>query len=130
VGSENAEIAYEKYTVVADYDGDGKVEKGETVYLQVFLKNIGSGTASRVKAAFSTSSAYVSNFLPATQVDYGNFSGGVSKYGQGGYDFSVYYTIKFTVSSSTPANTQIPISISLADGGGNTWTQSFNVAVQ
>jgi hypothetical protein len=130
VGSENAEIAYYTYTVVADYDGDKKVEKGETVYLQVYLRNIGSGTASSVKAVFSTASAYVSGFSPTTQIDYGNFSGGVYKYGQGGYDFSVYYTIKFTVSSSTPANTQIPIDINIADGLGNTWTDSFNVTVQ
>jgi hypothetical protein len=130
VGSENAEIAYDKYTVVADYDGDKKVEKGETVYLQVFLKNIGSGTANNVKATFSTNSSYVSGFSPTTQIDYGTFTGGASKYGQGGYDYSVYYTIRFTVSSSASAGMQIPININIRDGNNKIWTSSFNVTIQ
>jgi hypothetical protein len=130
VGSETAEMAYDKYTVVADYDGDKKVEKGEQVYLQVFLKNIGSGAANSVKATFSSSSSYISGLSPTAQIDYGNFTGGQSKYGQGGYDFSVYYTIMFTVSSSATAGTQIPINISIVDGSSNTWSESFNVKVE
>ncbi|GHT51471.1 hypothetical protein AGMMS49982_08990 [Bacteroidia bacterium] len=130
VGSDDANMAYEKYTVMADYDGDKKVEAGETVYLQVFLRNIGSGAANAVKATFSSGSSYISGLSPTTQIDYGNYTGGQSKYGQGGYDFSVYYTIMFTVSNSATAGTQIPISISMVDGSSNSWTGSFNVKVE
>jgi hypothetical protein len=129
VGSDAADIAYSSYTVVADYNSNQKIEVGETVYLQVYLKNIGSGAANSVKATFSESSSYISGLAPTTQIDYGNFTGGQSKYGQGGYDFSVYYTIKFTVSTSTPANSQIPINISIVDESSHTWNQSFNITV-
>ncbi|WP_056928697.1 hypothetical protein [Candidatus Symbiothrix dinenymphae] len=130
VGSETAEMAYDKYTVVVDYDGDKKVEKGEQVYLQVLLRNIGSGAANAVKASFSSGSSYISGLSPTTQIDYGNYTGGQSKYGQGGYDFSVYYTIMFTVSNSATAGTQIPINIGMVDGSSNSWTGSFNVKVE
>ena len=130
VGSENADIAYSSYTVVADNNGNKKVEKSETVYLQVFLRNNGSGAASSVKATFSTSSAYISGLEPATPIDYGNFTGGQSKYAQAGYDFGTYYTIKFTVSGTASTNMQLPININITDGSSNTWNSSFNVIVQ
>jgi len=130
VGSENAEMTYDKYTVVADNNGNRKIEKGETVYLQVFLKNIGSGAANAVKAVFSTGSSYISALSPTTPIDYGNYIGGLqSKYGQGGYDFGTYYTIKFTLSDSAPIG-ELPISIAITDALNRQWTTSFNVDVE
>jgi uncharacterized protein (DUF302 family) len=124
----NAQITYDKYSVYSDNNEDRIINKGETVGLQVWLKNTGTSTAKGVKATFSTSSTYVSSFTPTAQISYGDISAGNSKM----VDYIGYatnYTIRFTISSSTPADTQIPINISITDESGNTWTESFNVTV-
>ncbi len=131
VGGEEPELAYDKYVVVADNNGNKKIEKGETVYLQVFLKNIGSGAADMVNAVFSTGNAYISGLSPVSPVDYGDYTGGLqSKYGQGGYDFGAYYTIKLTVSNTVQSGAQLPVGITITGAGGRVWTDSFNVAVE
>jgi len=132
----NAQISYNTFSVYKDNNGDEIVNKGETVELRVSLKNTGSSTANAVKAVFSTTSSYVSGFTPIAQVNYGDISAygtkwadyagssGVSEY------YLNYYTIKFTVSNTTPANTNIPINISITDENNNTWTSSFDVKVE
>ena len=123
-----ANITYGSYYVYSDNNNDKIINPGETVRLNVSLKNTGSSTANGVKATFSTTSSYVSGFSPTSQVNYNNISAcatvwkGNSQY----YD----YAIQFTVSSSTPTNTQIPISINIVDESDNTWSSSFNVTVQ
>jgi len=123
-----ANITYGSYYVYSDNNNDKIVNKGETVRLNVSLKNTGSSTANGVKATFSTTSSYVSGFSPTSQINYGNISAGstVWKGSSQYYD----YAIQFTVSNTTPNNTQIPISISIVDENGNTWTDNFNVTVQ
>jgi hypothetical protein len=124
-------IKFDSYYVVSDNNADGIINKGETVYLKVYLINNGSSTANSVKATFSINSSYVSQLSPSTQVTYGDIAAGSTQYGNTGYAPNYeYYTIKFTVSNTTPANTQIPISINITDANGNTWTSSFNVTVQ
>ena len=130
----SANIGYHSHSVVYDNNNDDIINKGETVYLFVNLKNNGSSTANAIKATFSTTSSYVSGFSPTTQVNYGNIlSGRTQDYGSGQTSYTPnydYYTIKFTVSNTTPNNTQIPISINMVDESNNTWTSSFNVTVQ
>jgi predicted secreted protein len=121
VEATSVQITYDKYNVYSDNNGDKIINKGETVTIEVYLKNIGTSTAKAVKATFSTASMYVSGFTPTTQVTYGDMVSGNSRYG--GTD------IRFTVSSSAPAGTQIPINISITDNSGNTWTESFTVVV-
>jgi hypothetical protein len=104
--------------------------------LKISLKNTGTSTANKVKATFSTASSYVSGFSSTTQINYGDISANVIKWAsyQGyssEYESGVsYYTVQFTVSNSTPNNTQIPITINIVDESNNTWTSSFNVTVQ
>ncbi|MDR3133320.1 MAG: hypothetical protein LBU42_04775 [Prevotellaceae bacterium] len=120
-------IEFDKYSVYFDYNNDGFVNKGETVGLQVWLKNTGTRAAKGVEALFSINSPYVSNFTPGTGIDYGDIAIGETVMA---YFYVNYSTIQFTVSSSTPEGTQIPISISIVDESDNTWTSSFNVAIQ
>jgi len=135
VEATQAQIGFSSYSVVGDNNGDKIVNKGETVYLKVNLKNNGSSKAKAVMAAFSTTSSYVSGFSPTTKIDYDDIAaGGIQGYSYGttGYVPGSYnsYTIQFTVSNSTPTGTQIPISISIVDESDNTWSDSFNVPVQ
>ena len=126
VSATGANVSYNSFNVYSDGNNNGIVNKGETVRLNVSLKNTGTSTANSVKATFSTSSSYISNLTPTTQITYGNISANSVKW----YQYESYYVIQFTVSSSTPTNTQIPISISIVDESNNTWLSSFNVTVQ
>ena len=119
------QITYDNHIIYSDSNGDKIINKGETVQLNIALKNTGSIIAYGVKATFSTTSSYLS-FVNWTQpVNYGDILPESSLYGN--YDS---YTIQFTVSSSTPVNTQIPIDISIVDENDNTWTSSFNITVE
>jgi len=124
-------MAYSNNSVVYDNNSDGIINKGETVYLKVFLINNGTSTANAVKATYTISSSYISQLSPTSQILYGDLSAGNSQYGQFSLtpDYSTYYTIKFTVSNTTPTNTQIPININIADESLNSWSNSFNVTV-
>ena len=130
------DLKFDTYSVYKDNNNDEIINKGETVELRVCLKNTGSGTANAVKATFSTTSSYVSGFTPTAQINYGDISAYGTKWADyagssGTSDYYLnYYTIKFTVSNSVPANTQIPINISSVDESNNTWQSSFNVTVQ
>ena len=123
-------LKFDSYYVYSDNNNDKIVNKGETVRLNVSLKNTGSSTANGVKATFSTTSQYVSGFLPTSAISYGNISAGSTVWKEGRASQYYDYAIQFTVSNTTPANTNIPISITITDGSGNTWTSSFNVTVE
>lgn len=134
VAAIDASITYNSHSVVYDNNRDDIINKGETVYLFVNLKNEGSSKAKNVKATFSSSNDYISGFAPASKIDYGDISAGnIQNYGLGGYgntpDYYIY-TIKFTVPNTTPNNTKIPINISATDEFGNIWTDSFEVTVE
>ncbi|MDR1170620.1 MAG: hypothetical protein LBK97_07290 [Prevotellaceae bacterium] len=136
IDQRTAQVGYYSHTVVVDNNDDGIINNGETVYLLVDLKNSGSKAAMWVEATFSTTSSYASDFAPTTQVDYSNILAGSTQdsfYGVYGYvptPAHGKYTIKFTVSNTTPDKAKIPIDISIVDGNGNTWSSSFDVTVQ
>jgi uncharacterized repeat protein (TIGR01451 family) len=122
-------LKLDTFSVYSDNNGDKIINNGETVRLRVWLKNTGTSTANSVKATFSTTSTYVSDFKPTTQLNYGNLATEESVWS---YNTSISsnYTIQFTVSLSTPAGTQIPVNISITDESGNVWTDSFTVTVE
>jgi hypothetical protein len=125
IGKEGPFIKYDKYSVYSDNNGDKIISKGETIALSVYLKNTGTSKANGVKATFSTTSPYISGLTPTTAVNYGTMVAGSSQYSN-----YIDNYIRFTVSSSTPDGTQIPINISITDESGNVWTDSFNVTVE
>ena len=120
-------IKFNDFHVYSDNNGDKIINKGETVKLNVALKNNGTSDAKGVKVKFSTTSQYLSGFSPTSQTEYGYIMAGSIKW----YNDSPYsdWVIQFTVSNTTPDNTQIPINIAIEDESGNTWTSSFNITV-
>jgi hypothetical protein len=125
VSTTGANVIYNSFNVYSDNNSDGIINKGETVRLNVSLKNTGTSTAKLVKATFSTTSQYVSNLSPTTAISYGDISANSVKW----YQNESYYVIQFTVSSSTPDNTNIPFSISITDESSNNWSANFSVTI-
>ena len=131
VQATGANIQYSKYVVTYDNNNDGIINKGETVYLQLYLKNVGSSTAKGVSATMTTTSSYISGLSPTSSNSFGDITPNSQAYASYGYDPNYNdYSWMFTVSSSTPVGTSITFNLAITDGQGNSWTQSFTVTVQ
>ena len=126
-----ANIVFDTKTIVYDDNHDGIINRGETAYLNVSLKNTGTSTSLGVNATF-TSSGYITGLKPQTAISYGDISAGQSNTGNssGWTPNYLNYNISFKVSSAAPLNTPIPINILITDAYGNSWTSYFNVNVQ
>ncbi|MDR2408349.1 MAG: hypothetical protein LBE13_09615, partial [Bacteroidales bacterium] len=146
-------LKFNSYSIYSENNNDGIISKGETVKLRISLKNVGKKDAKSVKVSFSITNSqasdstmsshisdaiinsYVSGFSPTTQINYGNISANGIKWADyndnnSNTETSVSYSVQFTVSDSTPVNTQIPISISMVDENNNTWIDSFNIVIK
>jgi hypothetical protein len=101
-------------------DGDGIVDCGESIELNITLGNQGSSTATGVNATLSTSDSYVTNISD----DYENFpdipGGGT---GEDVYDYD------FTVDGSTPDGHIIQFDLDINASLGGPWADSFDVTV-
>ncbi|MDR1022556.1 MAG: hypothetical protein LBL94_04695 [Prevotellaceae bacterium] len=127
-------IKYAKHSIYFDssqVSRDEVISKGDTIGLQVWLKNIGLSGADYVKATFSTTSEYVEKLTPTTEVKYGNIPAESFKMvSRDGYSSKQSgYTIQFVVSDTTPTDTQIPICIDIAGATDRTWKDTFNITV-
>ena len=126
---EGVAIRYSSYKVRSDGNGDGAINKGERVEIDVSLKNVGTVTAKGVEAVFSTTSEYVSGFGPMATVAYGDIQAGYAKWSRG--NSSSYYTaFEFSVSEETPSGTKIPVKIEMEDVYGNKWEDSLTLTVE
>ena len=124
VQATGANIQYSRNTIYNDTNGDGIINKGETIDLKVDLKNTGTSDANSVTATMTTTSPYVSSLSPTTSVSFGTISAGSESNNYSSYSWS------FIVSSSTPTGTSITFNLAIGDGQSNTWTSSFAIIVQ
>ncbi len=125
--NKNVNLKFLKSVVVTDNNKDGMINKGETIFLRVYLVNYGSGIAKSVKGTFLVNSPFISKLAPTCAVNFRDIKGGTAEYG---HDSAYQYTIKFTVSNTTPSGTQIPIKINITDNSGGTWSSSFMITVE
>ncbi|MBO4508780.1 MAG: hypothetical protein J5747_09105 [Spirochaetaceae bacterium] len=129
-------------------NGDGIINPGETMKIDVRIKNIGTSLARGITAVLSTTSGYITITEPSKS--YGNikaggyfktlygasyyannslYCDGTAAYGNG-YTPSASYGWQFTVAENTPVGTIIPFTLLFTDIHSNTWTDSFSVTVQ
>lgn len=136
-------------------NGDGKINPGETISMDIRIQNKGSTMAKDVVSNLTTTSPYI--ILSSNEKSYGSIKPGYYKTQYGtrnyandesykyGYTSSTSYntttypysgTLKgswgwtFTVDKDTPADTDIPFEIEFTDNFGEKWTDSFSVKVQ
>ena len=116
-------------------NGDGKLNPGETVMIDMRVKNTGSSKVLGLKAKMSSESPYV--MWVRNEFTYGNLSAGTTNTGQGkawGYLSENKMNantpvMELTVSSSAPVGTVIPIKVDFSDTQGNTWQDAFTLTV-
>ncbi|MDD5260041.1 MAG: hypothetical protein PHD29_08740 [bacterium] len=142
----NPDIEYSRYAIILDTNKNGLINAGETIELQVYLKNTGDCQVNNVFATLSTTSSVVTlipfgsyskasfkdvngnDYLPIGQES--NF--GRAYYYDGNNDTDYYskvYSYTFQVSSSAAAGTSISFSLAITAAGGLSWTRDFNVMV-
>ena len=113
-------IVFSKYVIISDNNKDGIPNKGETIYMQVYLKNTGSSTAKSVSSTMTTTSTYVSGISPTVSNSFGDITAGAEKdanygsvYGNNGYSSS--YSWRFTLASTTPTGTVLTFNLAISD---------------
>ena len=124
----NIDIQYDTISVYSDDNNDKAINNGETVRLNVRLKNTGTESASKVEAMFSTDSKYISNLNPIERISYGTIDAGKSCW-KGGKEKDSDYAIQFTVAFNAPDNTEIPFIITISDEMGRIWIRKCNIKV-
>ncbi|MCX7804691.1 MAG: C25 family cysteine peptidase [Planctomycetota bacterium] len=107
-------------TTVADNvvgNNDGIINAGETVDLEIKLKNNGQSGTSGVTAVLSSSSAYVT--IVTSSASFGNLPAGAAATGTPKY--------RFSVSGSCPTNTALPFTLTITDSASRTWVREFTL---
>jgi len=139
VNSTGANIEYDT-CAIHEYSGNGDqvLNYGESIYLDVKLKNSGTAATNGINAVLSTTDSYVTvNVSKPSKYTYSHstITGGSSKW-LGGYssEFDYYgyydfYYYRITVSSSCPSGHVIPFTLTMTDSYGNSYTDTFNLTV-
>ena len=101
-------------------DGDGSVDFGEAIDLDITLQNVGVDTALGATAALSSSDPYV------TLVDDSHSYGDIPA----GGELSSGWTYKFIVSPDCPDGHSIFFDLLVSDSGRETWESRFVIGVR
>ena len=100
------------------------MNKGETITLNIQLRNAGTSQVNGVDGVISTSDSYVS--ISDNTISWGDINAGVMDWG--GYGQSSP-EIRFTVLQTAPPGHTINFDLLLTDEEANTWSLDFDVII-
>ncbi len=137
VNATGSDIKYDNVAIL-EYSGNGDniLNYGESVYLDIKLKNIGTAATDGVNAVLSTDDSYVTVNTNNPKHNYGTIAAGSSKWL---WDYSnsfdnkyvnLNYYYRITVSSDCPVGHKIPFTLTMTDSYGNNYTDTFTLTVQ
>jgi len=142
-----SQLEYSKFEITDEVVPYGEtpnnqINKGEYIYLLVYVKNTGNYKAEVVRGTIKTSSSYIT-YAYGTFGQELIFADGI--YPNSYYDFvspntdatarkssyynDVFYSISFQVSNTIPSGTIITFNLEMKDKLNNQWTDSFDVTV-
>ena len=121
VDATGAALTVQTHAVVGDNNGDGRVNKGESITLNVQLRNAGTSKANAVMATLTTREPDIT--ISDSESSFGDIDAGGSEWGNG-YRTSAAFT--FTVASSA-ASRNLSFSLEARDAQANTWPLTFSV---
>jgi hypothetical protein len=125
----------------ANGNADGKANPHETLYLDIRVKNSGTSNALGLTTALATTSEYITidkgdaTIGDLTAGYYTTLTSNSCSYGSASSAYLLYSSdlsqaFKFTVSSSCPAGTDIPFTVTFTDSWGNTWAETLTITVK
>jgi hypothetical protein len=117
-------LVYEAHVVdddasTSDGNGDGIVECGETIEVNVILRNQGAETATGVAATLSTGDAYIT--ITDSIESFPDIAGGETEQDLDDYDFHV--------AGNTPNEHVIHFGLDITASSGGPWADSFDIRV-
>jgi len=118
---------FHSYTVYADDNSNGRIERGEEIKLKTFLQNGGSATVNDVYAQASIESPYIT--LLDSNADFNTLSPNEIDFGRNVEQLSFSWSYRFLVSNDCPYDYQATVHLDITDGNGNQWEDSFIVTV-
>jgi hypothetical protein len=139
-GTGKPEVVFSKYDIVYDGDnllnGNGIINKTESVKLKIYLKNIGTKQANKVKGTITCTNSYVTNLSPTGSISFNShnltaddyISINEERYGYSG-SFPVEYTISFDIPYGAYTGASPTFTISITDESLNQWTDSFTITI-
>jgi hypothetical protein len=124
--------------IVSHFTNYNGVVAGETVYFQVYVKNISEIQANKVRAIISTNSDKISGFSPTDEIKFQtdalndfvfpeNEALGVHTNNYSNWEQN--YTIEFTINDDVSSGTVISFQIDIDDEDNNQWEDSFTITV-
>jgi len=143
-GSGKPEIVFSKYDIVYDGDnllnaslnGNGIINKTESVKLKIYLQNVGSKPANKVKGTITCTNSYVTNLSPTGSISFNSHSLTADdyipineeRYGYSG-SFPVEYTISFDIPYGAYTGASPTFTISITDESLNQWSDNFTITI-
>lgn len=135
------------YSANAIYDGgsynstgnsNNLANKGETVRLNVEIRNTGTSDAKNITGTLTTTDPYVTVNATYRTATYGNIGSDYPYFSIGDYSGSTTTSVGsaassscylIAISSTCPSNRSVPFTLSLSDDKSNTWSVTFNITV-
>lgn len=126
----NKNIQFSRYEIAQDDNSNNKIEKGETIFLRVFLQNTGNQVLENVQAKFVSVTPSLKN-LTQEVVNYETISDGTEKFATTANtpNSEVPYTVRFEVSPDALPDDILKISLEVTESGGEIWTEEISIVV-
>jgi hypothetical protein len=141
-GSPN--IKFSKYLIVYDgnnslnpsLNGNGVINRTESIKLKVYLKNEGTKKAGKVKATITCTNSYITNLSPTGSIPFSSHSLTADdfipindeRYGYSGSS-PVEYTIGFDVPYGAFSGATATFTLNITDETSTQWTDSFTITI-
>lgn len=143
-GSGSPEIKFSKFLVVYDgnnslnpsLNGNGIINRTESVKLKVYLKNVGTKQANKVKATITCTNSYITSLSPTGSISFNSHSLTADdfipindeRYGYSG-SFPVEYTIAFDVPYGAYSGATATFTLNITDETATQWSDNFQITI-
>lgn len=111
-------LEFSRYEVYQDDNDDQIPNRGETVKIYVYVKNVGLGTATKVGAFLSEIDPNVA--VTVNQAAFGTINPGLEEQG----------SCTLEISDLCPYDYDVPCYLNIYDGEGRTWADTFSIAIE
>ncbi|MCK9255793.1 MAG: hypothetical protein M0Q45_07635 [Bacteroidales bacterium] len=122
---ENVLIEFDSYKITEDTNGDGIINPGEDIVLDICLKNTGEENAIGVKAKIECKSIIILTFSSFNYMYYGNIKAKEKAWSLEDNYFNMHLKVNYPGIDSV----QIPIKVFISDVKDNQWEDVFYITV-
>lgn len=129
------QIKFSRYVVVFDDNGNGVVNRNESVKLKIFLKNVGTRKANKVRATITCKNPYIISLSPSNELAYNSRSLTTDDFipvNEERFGFAGAFPVDYTISFSNVgayAGASPTFNIEITDESGGRWSDSFQVTL-